>query len=36
MLTHLARPMAVWPHLETVARVRRAVIGDWRTREEQS
>ena len=39
LLLHLARPNPVWPHLETAAQVRLAVIGDyayipsyWRTR----
>jgi len=29
LLVHLARPNPVWPHLEAVAEVRLAVIGDY-------
>jgi transcriptional regulator len=29
LLTHLARPNPVWPHLEAAAEVRLAVIGDY-------
>jgi hypothetical protein len=32
MRVRLGRPSPVWPHLEAVAEVRLAVIGDWRTR----
>lgn len=29
LLTHLARPNPVWPHLETASEVRLAIIGDY-------